>query len=135
MCVYSHKPLEKKIAEKDIEVRKLLYCKSRKLLSPYMMCDGKVKSRYNIDLTEEEISWTIGETKTVELAEITTKMMLSGFPVYITSKGLYSIHVGENIPHGSNYKMFKAIIPVGSEYYEGHGGYCSSALKIIEECV
>lgn len=135
MCVYSHKPLEKKVAEEDIEVRKLLYCVSKKLLSPYIGTDGRAKRKYGMDLTEDEVSWTIGETKTVELAEITTKMMLSGFPVYITSKGLYSIHVRENIPHGSNYKMFKAIIPAGSEYYEGHGGYCSSALKIVEECV
>jgi len=136
MCVYSNKPLEKKIAEKDIEVYKLLRCDSDKLYSSYASTE-KFKERYEIELSKEEITWKIGETKTTELGEVDTRETTKG-TIFFTTKGLYSFPIQNPvISFGSKYKMFKAIIPAGSEYYEGiNDEYCSNSLKIIEEvCV
>lgn len=122
MCIWGEKPLEKKIAEEDIEVIKVLECtEDNELTSPYMTVLMKT-----FKLSVEDVTWVIGETKKVD---IKTKKSRSG---YVTTSGLYSCKF-KYLRHGKLYKEFRAIIPKGSEYYENYEGYCSNQLKIVEE--
>jgi len=133
MCVYSTKQLEKKVAETDIDVFKLLLCRFGKLYSPYMLYN-RFRRSLKITLSLEEITWELGEMKSVSLGEVKTKCTSQGI-IFMTSSGLYSVSSPNSIGHGGC-KMFKAIIPEGSEYYEGvNGEYCSNQLKIVEEII
>lgn len=125
MCIWSDKPLEKKIAKEDIEVIKVLKCtEDNKLTSPYMTVLMKT-----LKLSVDDVTWVIGETKKVN---IKTEERIRGR--YMTTSGLYScksVYFG----HGKLYKKFRAIIPKGSEYYEDYDKYCSNQLKIVEEII
>lgn len=125
MCIWENKPLEKKIAENNIEVIKILECEEDGTLrSPYM---ARLTKKFN--LSEEDVTWKIGETKR---ANTGTEERIPGIThIYLTTSGLYSYKT--NHKHGAIYKSFKAIIPKGSEYYENYEGYCSNQLKILEE--
>lgn len=126
--VYESLPILK-TAEEDIEVVKSLKCKEdNQLLSPYT---SFVLDEFGLSL--EDVSWKINETKesNIEILEI------KGFTentYYRTAKGLYSFKTQKDANIiGITCKKFKAVIPKGSQYYEGTYGFCSNKLKILEE--
>lgn len=131
MCIKTKKSPEVHIAEKDIEVIKVLSYREnsfrflffnfrrRHCISPYK------DKRYKLGkLYKSEISFT--QTARDE---------------YITRKGLYSFANEDSIttnfafyPIQLHYNrgIFRAIIPKGARYYtDGKGEYCSDSLKIL----
>lgn len=132
MCIITHEKLEPQIAEKDIEVIKILSYKEeyfkflfinfkrRKYQSPYFDKIYKLKRTYTSRISYNYIS---------DKNEYQTKDGLYSFAnkVSITlNMGFYPI------PHGYRRGMFKAIIPKGAEYYtNSRGEFCSNKLKIL----
>lgn len=143
MCIVSNKPIEKKIAQKNIQTIKLLRCDGKKLESPMIIAmyqkhfyekDGFALSKNLImmmlNLSDKDLIWKRRRTRKEDI-----KIECNKNGEYYTKSGLYSFKPGKVCKHGSSFKEFIAVIPKGSEYYEDDNQYCSEKLRIIKEYV
>jgi hypothetical protein len=114
MCFYNNnKQKGVKVAKTAIKVYKALDILSRKagttkLVSPYY----------------HAVEWKKGVVKTSSVAKSTTRIP------YILNRGLHSAKTLTEARQHSR-KVFTAVIPKGSLYWENNKEYISSALKLI----